>query len=52
MRSVMISKDEYGLELDEHHAFRWITNLENLRDEYDPYPQSEREKIRRHLGIA
>jgi len=52
MRSVMISRDEYGREMDEHLAFRWITNLENLRHDYDPYPPEERRKVRRRLGIA
>jgi hypothetical protein len=52
MKSVMLSKDMYGEELDEAAAFRWITNLENLRHDYDPYPEEERKGIWRHLGVA
>lgn len=52
MKSVMLSRDIYGQELDEASAFRWITNLENLRNDYDPYPEEERRKIWRNLGIA
>lgn len=51
MKSVMVSKDIYGMELDEAAAFRWITNLENLRNEYDPYPADERMNIHSKLGI-
>lgn len=52
MKSVMLSKDIYGQELDEASAFRWITNLENLRHDYDPYPEDERMNIWRNLGVA
>lgn len=52
MKSVMVSKDIYGQELDEAAAFRWITNLENLRHDYDPYPEEERRGIWRNLGIG
>lgn len=52
MKSVMLAKDIYGEELDEAAAFRWITNLENLRHEYDPYPEEERRKIWRNLGVT
>lgn len=42
--------DHHGVEFDPVKAFQWITNLENIRDEYDPYPASEREKIATRLG--
>ena len=32
------TKDVYEKE-DQVQAFRFITNLENIRDEYDPYPK-------------
>lgn len=43
---------EYGADLTPVDAFRWITNLENIRNEYDPYPPSERRVIRRELGAG
>ena len=49
--AVMVSKDLYGTELDEVSAFRWITNLENLRRDYDPYPEEEARKVARMLGV-
>jgi Dehydrogenases (flavoproteins) len=52
MKSVMLSRDIYGQDLDEASAFRWITNLENLRHDYDPYPEEERRNIWRNLGVA
>jgi flavin-dependent dehydrogenase len=52
MKSVMLSKDIYDQELDQAAAFRWITNLENLRHDYDPYPEEERRNIWRNLGVA
>jgi len=43
---------EYGEELAPDDAFRWITNLENIRDEYDPYPEEERRKLWNRLGFG
>lgn len=54
MGTVMTSKALFGEDLDEVTAFRWITNLENLRYDYDtyhPYPDEERVKIARALGF-
>lgn len=51
LKSVMLSKDIYGEDLGPAAAFRWITNLENLRHDYDPYPEEERRSIRANLGI-
>lgn len=52
MKSVMVSRDLFGEELDPVTAFRYITNLENLRHDYDPYPEEERRHIWKQLGIA
>jgi Dehydrogenases (flavoproteins) len=50
MKSVILAKDIYGQDFNEAEGFRWITNLENLRHDYDPYPESERRNILRNLG--
>lgn len=52
MKSVMVSQDIFGEELDPVAAFRYITNLENLRHDYDPYPEEERRHIWKKLGVA
>lgn len=52
MRSVMVSKDLYGEDMDPVSAFRYVTNLENLRHDYDPYPEEERRHIWKKLGVA
>ncbi|MCZ7862485.1 tryptophan 7-halogenase [Agrobacterium salinitolerans] len=54
MGTVMVSKALFGEDLDEVAAFRWITNLENLRNDYidyHPYPNEERVKIAWALGL-
>lgn len=51
MGAVELSKELFGTELDEVAAFRWITNLENLRHDYDPYPPEEAAKVARMLGV-
>lgn len=50
--AVDISRDRYGRDLDANVAFRWITNLENIRAEYDPFPEEVRQHIRRKLTGA
>ncbi|WP_196223225.1 NAD(P)/FAD-dependent oxidoreductase [Roseibium sp. RKSG952] len=52
MMSVMHAKKITGDTLSGDNAFRWITNLENLRGEYDPYPECERALIDRNLGLS
>ncbi|WP_327211099.1 NAD(P)/FAD-dependent oxidoreductase [Rhizobium leguminosarum] len=52
MKSVMVSKDLFGEDLDPVTAFRYVTNLENLRHDYDPYPEEERRHIWKKLGVA
>lgn len=52
MKSVMVSRDLFGEELDPVTAFRYITNLENLRHDYDPYPEDERRHIWKQLGVT
>lgn len=51
MKSVMHAQNIAGETLPEEDAFRWITNLENLRGEYDPYPECERAQINQKLGV-
>lgn len=45
LKSAMIGRDLDGVERDAERAFTYITNLENLRHEYDPYPVSEQRVI-------
>ncbi|GAB5390123.1 MAG: NAD(P)/FAD-dependent oxidoreductase [Alphaproteobacteria bacterium] len=47
--AVNLGKELYGIELEPVEAFRWLTNLENLRDEYDPFPADVRADIAKHL---
>lgn len=51
MNSVMMSKDIFDEDFDPETAFRYITNLENLRHDYDPYPEEERRHIWKKLGV-
>lgn len=51
LASVMIGETEYGRSMEPDAAFRWVTNLENLRDEYDPYPLDQRLEVARRLGL-
>lgn len=52
LRSVMVGEESYGRTLPPDEAFRWVTNLENLRGEYDPYPEDQRAVVRARLGLG
>lgn len=46
-----IANKEFGENKNTEEAFRWITNLENLKNDYKVYPDSEQKKINKALGI-
>ncbi|WP_310622226.1 NAD(P)/FAD-dependent oxidoreductase [Flexibacterium corallicola] len=45
------SKQLGGPSNDCDRAFQWITNLENLSQDYSPYPNSQQIKINSNLGL-
>lgn len=49
LKSAMIGKALDGVDRADERAFTYITNLENLRHEYNPYPVSEQRIIHRKL---
>lgn len=49
LKSAMIGKALDGVDRSDERAFTYITNLENLRHEYNPYPVSEQHTIHRKL---
>lgn len=51
LKSIMHTQKITGETIPGDDAFRWITNLENLRGEYDPYPECERSRINQQLGV-
>jgi clorobiocin biosynthesis protein Clo-hal len=51
MGAVMVGQELYGTEMDEVAAFRWVTNLENLRRDYEPYGPEEAANVARMLGV-
>jgi len=44
-----IARSRHGVDLSPDDAFRWLTNVENVRDEYDPFPPAVRAHIRAKL---
>ena len=52
LSSVVAGVDHFGRKMDADEAFRWVTNIENVRSEYGPYPAVEQNKINQHLGVC
>lgn len=45
-----LSKEIYNKKMSLEDSFRYITNLENLMDRYNPYPKDVWEEIEKHLN--
>ena len=45
-----LSKEIYNKKMSLEDSFRYITNLENLMDRYNPYPKDVWEEIEKHLS--
>lgn len=52
LKAALIGAKYHDRSMDPVDAFRWITNLENLRHRYNPSPQSVQAEIHRRLGVA
>lgn len=44
--------EDCGLNTSGERAFRFVTNLENIRNEYDPFPDAVRRHIDAKLGVT
>jgi flavin-dependent dehydrogenase len=51
MKAVNLSQDIYLKNLSQADAFQWLTNLENLREDYHPFHENQRHIIANNLGI-
>ena len=49
MKSVELAKSIHGKDMTKDEAFRWITNLENMFEEYHPFPKEIQEIINYNL---
>lgn len=52
LHAAMLAETVYSEKKDSDDAFRYITNLENIRKEYWPYPMSEQREIDARLGAS
>jgi flavin-dependent dehydrogenase len=52
LQSAVVSERCHGQKMGPDDAFRWVTNLENVRQQYNAYPSVVQQDINRHLGLA
>lgn len=51
LKAAVLAEDVYSEKKSSDEAFRYITNLENIRKEYWPYPMVEQKQIDARLGL-